>query len=139
MFGPVKVLVAAYHKVDDFRPYVIRMKDKGDDITTLVHAFVLAIKREAGWNGWFDEYSLLEGITLSDIRNTMEGAMRDGKEDVVFVTKTRDNADKVVDSETYRFTVWFEKDGNRGFGFGHVDADGKVLTDKYNNKWITLS
>jgi hypothetical protein len=139
-----KAHISAHHNVEDFRPYNIHFKDKGDAKQNLIQGLMLAIKRESEWHGWFEEYSELEGTTLAAIRKAIEDTIANGGVEINLPTYDRvdESAEVVPREDGYVFAIWFVPDGqyglNCGFGFGTLDAKGKAYTDKYENKWVEI-
>jgi hypothetical protein len=137
----ISVNVSAHHNVEDFRPYKISFIDRGERTQNIITALTLAIKREAQWIGWFDDYGCLECETVASVRALIEKAIVDGNEEVNIPIWEREDLDgderAYTRSTTHVFAIWFvESDKNYGFGEGKLNAVGNAITDKYCNKWV---
>jgi hypothetical protein len=143
----VKVTVTGHHN-SDYRQTTFRFVDKGSTKANYAHALKVAIKKEAEWTGWYEEdcgeLRGREKIVAEQIDQLFKPNVVDGVT-VVYGYDDETNNEKV--SEHVGLVVWHEKSKdmesglNVGFGMAY-HSDKKVGlndTNKYNNRWISIS
>lgn len=138
----IKCTVEAYHNVENYRPYSLRFKDRGNKSANVAQALKLGIKREGQWNGWFEVGGILAGTSLKEIGNKIDEWIASGYRELVIPGFDFGPKDEAIPSENVALVVWYDRaDNNVGFGEAwreHTNPFTVKDTDKYTNKWLSF-